>query len=103
MHYTLSSIGAQSWMRARPTRWTPGTSMRATVRGADGVRLALHTLSQATRLILTENVPRSPVWFFPSNLAHTVVGLEDGCEYIAGCAPDSKGLAHYRLSPCASE
>ena len=26
------------------------------------------------------------VWFFPSNLAHTVVGMEEGCEYIAGCA-----------------
>ena len=34
------------------------------------------------------------VWFFPSNLAHTVVGLEDGCEYIAGCAVEQDLLYH---------
>ncbi|KAK9837295.1 hypothetical protein WJX81_004372 [Elliptochloris bilobata] len=38
-----------------------------------------------TRPVDTWDFGEGDVWFFPSNLPHTVVGLEGGCEYIAGC------------------
>lgn len=46
----------------------------------------MHTGKQAWCLVSWLSFCCSAVWFFPSNLAHTVVGLEEGCEYVAGCA-----------------
>ena len=45
-----------------------------------------HTSKQVSHVATWMSSCCGAVWFFPSNLAHTLVGVEEGCEYIAGCA-----------------
>ena len=60
--------------------------MRAMVHGTPCMHIMHHTSKQVSYVVTWMSSCCGAVWFFPSNLAHTVVGLEEGCEYIAGCA-----------------